>query len=75
VRHHQVRDIRQVPELLPERRKADRRRDFAPPHPVRLGLELLRDKAAQVLLGREAERHPAFLNARAAAVADRDKNQ
>jgi hypothetical protein len=73
-RHLQVRGIRQVLELLPERHKAGRRRDFAPPHPVRLALALLRDRGVQVLLGREAERHLAFLNAPAALVAARDKN-
>jgi hypothetical protein len=73
VRQHPVKDIQRALELLPVPPKVDLLKDIAPLLPGRLGLEVLRDKVAPALLGREAERHHAFRNAPAAEVVARDK--
>lgn len=73
VRRHPAKDIRRALELRQARAKVDRRKDFAPPLPGRLGLEVPRDKVAPALLGQEAERHPVFRNAPAVAAVALDR--
>jgi hypothetical protein len=72
-RQHPAKDIRRALELRPARAKVDRRKDFAPLLPGRLGPEVLRDKAVLAPLGQEAERHHAFRNAPAAAARDKTR--